>query len=597
MNDSELEFELKKCYLKLQDMLRKMNNKPAENLTTLEKSTLKKFKAKDFTFLPSDKGREFCVLTTANYDEAANNHLENRDVYERVKSMSALTIETKLNRAWKKICQQSKIEPRIVRSFVSNNTDLPKFYHLIKTHKNDRNMKIRPIVSNKNGPSHKLSWLLTRLLQPLVLSTSSHLQNSDELMQNIKTLSNATRKRFSYPFSLDVISLYTSVSPQEAIQVVKEKLNDEFRNLCPFDANQIAEILEIITMNTYFTFKNQTYRQVTGLPMGNGISATLALLYMDKIEKQVVSNCHLIGLYKRYVDDILILTTNKESASEIFQQMNAIDTCIQFEIEHPDEDNSLSSLDFRIAICEDGAAHFRFYKKAAKRNMFPHAKSAIPTETKFHSVTNELKRIRERCTSNEDTERCTTDFYNELNNRGYLDPKRRFKQRRHNREKSKPDNICYFEFPFINDKIHHAVKRIFHTSKLPVQVYSRSRTLRSALQPKQTPQQCNVRDCPLANDLCLCKNTVYSMTCQRCQEQYIGSSIRALHTRVKEHIRGPSSSVFKHRTNCKADFTVSVIAKDNVINRLRFKEAITIKERQPKINSKQEREELLHLLF
>ena len=57
--------------------------------------------------------------------------------------------------------------------------------------------------------------------------------------------------------------------------------------------------------------------------MGNSVSAILAILYMDRLETQPISTFHQIGLYKRYVDDILIITSNKEAADDIFSQMNA----------------------------------------------------------------------------------------------------------------------------------------------------------------------------------------------------------------------------------------------------------------------------------
>ena len=45
------------------------------------------------------------------------------------------------------------------------------------------------------------------------------------------------------------------------------------------------------------------------------------MAYMSKIEGQIVNSLN-IGLYKRYVDDILILTTNREEAEAIFNVMN-----------------------------------------------------------------------------------------------------------------------------------------------------------------------------------------------------------------------------------------------------------------------------------
>ena len=82
------------------------------------------------------------------------------------------------------------------------------------------------------------------------------------------------------------------------------------------------------------------------------------MLYMDHIENQPITCYHQIGLYKRYVDDILILTVNKQSAIQIFEQMNNKHSHIKFDIEHPDINNSLSLLDFRVTILQNGQTNF-----------------------------------------------------------------------------------------------------------------------------------------------------------------------------------------------------------------------------------------------
>ena len=87
--------------------------------------------------------------------------------------------------------------------------------------------------------------------------------------------------------------------------------------------------------------------------MGNNISAILAILIMDKIERQVINNSRQMGCYKRYADDICILKTDTETAEAIFEQLNTRHQCIKFEIEHPDNDNfALSLLDFTVKISD-----------------------------------------------------------------------------------------------------------------------------------------------------------------------------------------------------------------------------------------------------
>ena len=64
------------------------------------------------------------------------------------------------------------------------------------------------------------------------------------------------------------------------------------------------------------------------------------------------------------------------------------------------------------------------------------------------------------------------------------------------------------------------------------------------------PSSCNKSECATSSvNLCFAKNVVYRITCTQCKQCYIGSTIRNLHDRTKEHLSKPASSVYKHFTN------------------------------------------------
>jgi hypothetical protein len=140
-------------------------------------------------------------------------HLSDSSTYRPIAHMQARTVEIKMNRTWSTICSRHELKDRVKNSFLVNNSSIPHFYHLIKTHKSIETLKIRPIISNINGPTHKISWLLSFILRPLLNTVSAHLESSDILIQKIRDLDVSTRQEFSYPFSLDVVSLYTSIPP------------------------------------------------------------------------------------------------------------------------------------------------------------------------------------------------------------------------------------------------------------------------------------------------------------------------------------------------------------------------------------------------
>jgi len=124
--------------------------------------------------------------------------------------MSAKTIQNKVNSVWKSICLQYKFPQFILKSFISTNTDLCKFYHRIKMHKTGPNIKISPIISNINGPTQCISWLLSRTLGPTLRNIPAHLKNSLKLIRRIQDGDlNKNNKTRPYSRSLDAVSFYT----------------------------------------------------------------------------------------------------------------------------------------------------------------------------------------------------------------------------------------------------------------------------------------------------------------------------------------------------------------------------------------------------
>jgi hypothetical protein len=199
-HNNELESKLKLCFAKINELIQGLKQQtPRNNLSKDEHKTLKTLKNKQLTYLPSDKGTEFCVIGNTAYDKAAMEHLSDQNIYCPIKRMTAKTIEKKVNEAWKEVCKATDIPAAIVKNYVTTNSDLPTFYHLIKTHKSGPTLKIRPIISNRKGPTHKLSWLFSRLLKPLLNLIPAHLENSLELLNDITSLPKENRKSINIP--------------------------------------------------------------------------------------------------------------------------------------------------------------------------------------------------------------------------------------------------------------------------------------------------------------------------------------------------------------------------------------------------------------
>ena len=200
-------------------------------------------------------------------------------------------------------------------------------------------------------------------------------------------------KHNRHAFSLDVVSLYTSVPALPAVNLLTDCITSSNIYCFGLTAADIHKLLTIIVDNTFFNFNNLTYKQTSGLPMGSSLSGLLAITYMDQLERRALNTCRSCVFFTRYVDDILILTSSRGETNSIYETFEKTDEKISFSIEHPSEQGSLSLLDFQLRITEEGNINTNFYKKAACRDLFVHYRSALPTSAKAGYIRNELTRI------------------------------------------------------------------------------------------------------------------------------------------------------------------------------------------------------------
>jgi len=564
---------------------------PRTNLSRNEHTTLRTLRMKNLILIPSDKGGEFCSLTQEQYHNAAINHLSG-SAYKKVRNIKATTVEKRINTVWKKICVEAELPKFVTQQYTATNSRHPAFYCLPKTHKTEPLLKVRPIVSCTRSPDRKVTWLLTKLLSFLISDVNSHLQSSFELIQKIQQFANHKSSKMKYPFSLDVVSLYTSIPTQEAILTVKTRLSTQGFNYNGITVDHVSRLLETILSNRLFSYDNQLYEQCSGLAMGSPLSGLLSTLVMDDLERRTLTADLAIDLYYRYVDDIFIITTDSTQAHTIFNKFNSSHPTLKFELENP-INHKLALLDFQVAFNTDTPT-FEFYQKAAKKNVFVHQRSALPTTQKSCIIRNEWNRITSRCTEKTAKESAKKGFIDNLKARGYssthiensLERQGTIGRIQNNEENSRRH---WFWFPFYNDQTDKRIKAAIKKSQFDIGIYRRNTSLRSVLKKTSTtrcPTNCNIPKCQAMN-------SVYWIECD-CNATYCGSSKRTLHERLREHgsnTGSNSTTVSLHRLECQqlnGPIQAKVIdrGRDTIDTRLR--EAIYILNEKPTLNKKDE---------
>ena len=597
----DLKTKMKRINDNIINKLQKWNkNDIRPNITNSEMETLKHLKKReDLVFLPSDKGGEFCVINKNEYIELGERHLEDTTTYVK-KSITPKTIETHINNTWRQIYKKYEVPEPIGKSYISTNTKLPKFYHLIKTHKSLDALKIRPIVASKNSPTFKMSYMLSRILKPILKYVPAHIESSQQLIDKLKY----EELIYNYPCSLDVVSLYTSIPINEAIETLINFIRENKINISNIQLPDIAELLRIIMNNTYFTFNNTTYKQIKGLPMGSNISPILAITYMSYIETKALNQLGNRYIFSRYIDDCLIIVKNHQEADMCLNVFNSINDNIKFEIEYPDNERSINMLDFNLQIINNRSI-FKFYQKSAKKDIFVNYNTALPKRTIDAIVINENNRRRKKCTHQIDRDQAKEKLYKTLINNGYktntLDNltsknKNRRKINKNRRNKAQED-ILYLDVPFVSDKINNMIQNEYKKENINIRIINKNKSLRNILNRNNGNQACSLKNCIInKSGICYSQNCVYKISCP-CGESYIGSTKRMLHTRVHEHLKDNKSNVFQHiqrclSLKCENELSVNIISKQKDVVDTRIMEDLLIRKYEPTMNDKIELESL-----
>ena len=342
--------------------------------------------------------------------------------------------------------------------------------------------------------------------------------------------------------------------------------------------------------------------------MGSNISAILAILFMDRLETIALSSHLSISPYKRYVDAIYLQTTCEDMADQFHSTMNNLHPKLKFEIEKPEitpSGHSLSLLDFKVTISKDGKSSFEFYKKTAKKPIFVHHQSAIPIKSKINFIRNERKRIEDKCSTKTIARKHQNTFDDVLRLNGYpesiID---KTKHSQNHQENPRPLNTewSYMKIPYISERLNYRITNIFRKEDIPVRVAHKSYTLRRALSHNNKERTCTRANCLISGTkLCLLRNAVYQITCNNCNQHYIGSTIRFIHDRVREHLNNDNSSVKKHLSQCQnkvyKGIEIKSIVLENDPANLRLLEAFYIRKYKPTMNSREECSEFADLLF
>ena len=208
--------------------------------------------------------------------------LDDTNTYRPLNTNPTMKQKNKLINILRRVETEARLEDTTYRRMYPTGVSSPKLYGFPKIHK--KNNPLRPIVSGRGSVTYKVAKELARILKPLTGNTIHHVNNSSEFADDIK------RNRLDNGECIifyDVSALFTSIPVKSAIQIIKNKLEQdrELHKITNMSTNNMLELLEFCLCNTYFLFQGQFYEQTKGAAMGSPASPVVANLYMQYFEQ------------------------------------------------------------------------------------------------------------------------------------------------------------------------------------------------------------------------------------------------------------------------------------------------------------------------
>ena len=190
------------------------------------------------------------------------------------------------------------------------------------------------------------------IISSLTGKSSSYVKNSAHFVERISD----APVHANQMVSLDVVNLFTKVSTDEMLAIVRDKLAADpllEEHTCILIDNLI-EMLTFCVETTYFQMASDIYQQEEGLTMGSPLSPVLANIFMEYFEEMALGSTSLKpSMWLRYVDDTFILWPHQEDVQTLIDHVNSIQPSIQYTMEK-EQDNKLPVFDVLVTHTEQG---------------------------------------------------------------------------------------------------------------------------------------------------------------------------------------------------------------------------------------------------
>ena len=478
---------------------------------------------------PADKGSSIVVMNKADYLKEGYRQLNNPQHYRKINAPIHPSVKEKINSSLqaihkKRLIDKKQLEylsvPKIPRD--------RKFYLLPKVNKPKDKWSQegtippgRPIVSDCDSDTYRISEYIDHFLAPLAKTHPSYVKDTPDLLTKL-----AKQKDIppgSLLITLDVDSLYTNIDNKNGLTAVRKQFQNNPDPKRP-DA-ELLDLLKISLENNDFTFNNEWFLQTHGTAMGKRFAPHYANIFLADWEAKALKKCPKKPLcYFRYLDDILLIWPHSRTEFDtFFQILNNHHPSIK--LKSTISNHSIDFLDITIfkgnSFNTTGTLDTKMYFKPTDTHELLHKASYHPKHTFAGIIKSQILRFHRNCSNIHNFDNACTTLFSALKQRGYS-PR------------------------FLRTLKMETLKSLKSTGKSSKCNDPRCKTCLQITENDHIISTHNNKLVPLKENLnCKSENVIYAIKCSNCQSMYVGETTQKLHERINQH-----RSTIRTEQNC-----------------------------------------------
>ena len=219
-----------------------------------------------------------------------------------------------------------------------------KFFKLFKVHKEHESGTTPPerlINSGSGSVTENISLFVDHHINELANQHPSFLQDTPDFLRSLEELNKELIPEDAILVTIDVSGLYTNIEQEEALEAVKEALEENNNPEVPADF--ILQLLDLVLKFNVFEFNSELFLQIIWTAMGTRAAPSYANLFMArKIDPKIVELATLLAngtnpitFFKRFLDDIFMVYNGSVESLHIFlTELNKLHPTIKFTMSH-----------------------------------------------------------------------------------------------------------------------------------------------------------------------------------------------------------------------------------------------------------------------